>query len=466
MMQRVDGEAGVPTPRRYLSIATITLAVCMTSLDNSMVNVALPAMSRELGVSPATSIWIISAYQISLALSLLPFSSLGEIYGYRRVYLCGLVLFSISSAAVSMSDSFIAIILCRVVQGFGGAGILSVNIALVRFVYPRRDLGKGIGINSFVAASALTAGAPVGSLIIAYFDWHGLFAVNIPVGIVAVALGLYAIPPTPLATHRFDIPGAILCSAAFGLLLLFISGLGHGHPWWSVALEGAVLVLLCHAYLKRERGKAAPLFPIDLFRIPLFRISVLTSVCTFTAQMQAMLILPFLIEHLGYHDPASIGFLIAPWPAAVIVTALFTGRLIGRFSAGVLGTAGILIFAVGLILLATLDIGASPARIVVAMALCGMGFGLFQSPNNWALISSAPSTRSGAASGMLGSARLLGQSIGAASVAVFLIHFGLERGPAISLFAGTCIAVLAAGVSALRTIPQGKDATQPRPILP
>jgi DHA2 family multidrug resistance protein-like MFS transporter len=462
-MQGVDGEAGVPTPRRYLSIATITLAVCMTSLDNSMVNVALPAVSRELGVSPATSIWLISAYQIALAVSLLPFSSLGEIYGYRRVYLYGLVLFSISSAAVSMSDSFLSIILCRVVQGFGGAGILSVNIALIRFVYPRRDLGKGIGINSFVAASALTAGAPIGSLIIAYFDWHGLFAVNIPVGLVAVALALYAIPPTPLAIHRFDLSGAILCSIAFGLLLFFITGLGHGHPWWVVMLEGAAVALLICACLNRERDKPAPLFPIDLFRIPLFRISVLTSVCTFTAQMQAMLVLPFLIEHLGYHDPAVIGFLIAPWPAAVIVTALVAGRLIGRLSAGFLGTAGLLIFAVGLALLAALRVGATPTQIIVCMALCGAGFGLFQSPNNWALISSAPSTRSGAASGMLGSARLLGQSIGAASVAVFLMNFGLESGPTISVFAGTCIAVLAACVSALRTVPKRKETVQPRP---
>ncbi|HVQ66856.1 MAG TPA: MFS transporter [Bradyrhizobium sp.] len=446
-----------------MSIATITLAVCMTSLDNSMINVALPAMSRELGVSPATSIWLISSYQLALAVSLLPFSSLGEIYGYRKVYLCGLVLFFVSSAAVSMSDSFLTIIMCRVVQGLGGAGILSVNIALIRFVYPRRDLGKGIGINSFVAASALTAGAPIGSLIIAYADWHGMFAVNVPVGLVAVVLALFAIPPTPLSAHRFDLPGAILCSTAFGLLLFFINGLGHGHPWWVVMLEGAAVVLLSWAYLNRERGKPAPLFPIDLFRIPLFRISVLTSVCTFTAQMQAMLVLPFLIEHLGYHDPAVIGFLIAPWPAAVIVTALVTGRLIGRLSAGILGTAGILIFVAGLVLLATLDVRATPIRIIIGMALCGAGFGLFQSPNNWALISSAPAPRSGAASGILGSARLLGQSIGAASVAVFLTNFGLESGPTISLFAGTCIAVLAACVSALRTVPRRKEAVQPRP---
>lgn len=457
LLNEVDGSAGVPVPLRYLSIVTITLAVCMTSLDNSMVNVALPAISRDLAISPATSIWLVSAFQIALAVSLLPLSSLGEIYGYRRVYICGLLLFSLASLAVAISGSFPSIIAFRVLQGFGAAGILSVNIAIIRFVYPQQQLGKGIGINAFVAATALTAGAPIGSMIIAYSNWHGLFAINFPIGLLALALALYAIPTTPVAVRRFDVVGALLCSAAFGLLLFFMNGLAHGHHWSLVLLEGGGTAALGYAYLRRERGKAAPLFPIDLFRIPLFRMSILTSVCSFTAQMQALLVVPFFFEHLGYHDAAAIGFLMVPWPAAVILTALVAGRLSDRFSTGILGAVGLLIFASGMALLATLDVGATPAAIVSRMALCGIGFGLFQSPNNWAIISSAPTLRSGAASGMLGSARLLGQSIGGASVAVSLIVFGLEVGPSVSIATGACIAVLAAGVSALRAAPKRRN---------
>jgi DHA2 family multidrug resistance protein-like MFS transporter len=451
-----SGADGVPTPRRYFSVATITLAVTMSGLDNSMVNVALPAVAHDLSISPASAIWLVSSYQIALAVFLLPLSALGEIHGYRRVYLSGLTLFSISSAAVSMSDSFLAIMMARVAQGLGAAGILGVNIAIIRFVYPKAALGRGIGINSFVAASAVTAGAPIGSLIIKYFDWHGLFAVNVPIGIIAILFAIYAIPRTPVSARPFDFPSALLCSGTFGLLLFTTNGLGHGHPWWVLGLETIGIVLLGWAYLRREKGKPAPLFPIDLFRIPLFRMSVLTSVCSFTAQMQAMIVLPFFIGHLGHHDPAEIGFLIAPWPAALIVIALISGNLVGRFSPAQLCTAGLLIFATGLAMLATLRTGTPTSAIVTSMALCGVGFGLFQSPNNWALISSAPPPRSGAASGTLGSARLFGQSIGASAAAITLISFGLERGPPICLALGAGVAILAAAVSAFRAIPERK----------
>ncbi|MCK1281087.1 MFS transporter [Bradyrhizobium sp. 61] len=446
----MDLSDGVPTPLRYLSIATITLAVTMSSLDNSMVNVAVPAVARDLNIPPASAIWLVSIYQIALAVTLLPLSNLGEIFGYRRVYLCGLTLFTISSAAVAASNSFLTIMLARCMQGLGAAGILSVNIALIRFVYPKHELGKGIGINSFVAASAFTAGAPVGSLIIKYFGWHGLFAVNVPTGIIAFLVALYSIPKTPVFARSFDLGGAFLYSAAFGLLLFTFNGFGHEQSWWLMAALVFGTVLFWWAYLQREGQKPTPLLPIDLIRLPLFRMAVLTSICSFIAQMSAILVLPFFIEHIGYHDPAVIGLLTTPWPAAVIVTALVAGNLVDRFSAAQLCTGGLLLLAAGLASLAVLEVGASPIRIACSMAVCGVGFGLFQSPNNWALISAAPPARSGAASGSLNSARLVGQSLGAAIVAIMLTEFGPNGAPSICLFFGAGGAIIAACVSALR----------------
>jgi DHA2 family multidrug resistance protein-like MFS transporter len=422
----------------------------MSSLDNSMVNVALPAVARDLNISPASAIWLVSIYQIALAVTLLPLSNVGEIFGYRRVYLCGLTLFTVSSAAVAVSNSFLTIMLARCMQGLGAAGILSVNIAIIRFVYPRRELGKGIGINSFVAASAFTAGAPVGSLIIKYFSWHGLFAVNVPTGIIAILVALYAIPRTPVFVRPFDLAGAFLYSAAFGLLLFTFNAFGHEQQWWLLAALISGTAVLWRAYLHREGRKPTPLLPIDLFKLPLFRMAVLTSICSFIAQMAAMLVLPFFIECIGYHDPAIIGLLITPWPAAVIVTALVAGNLVDRFSPAQLCTGGLLMFATGLTSLAFLESGAPPLRIACSMAICGVGFGLFQSPNNWALISAAPPARSGAASGSLNSARLVGQSIGAAMVAIMLTEFGPNSAPSICLLSGAVVAVVAACVSALR----------------
>jgi lactate dehydrogenase-like 2-hydroxyacid dehydrogenase len=166
--------------------------------------------------------------------------------------------------------------------------------------------------------------------------------------------------------------------------------------------------------------------------------------------MSAILVLPFFIEHIGYHDPAVIGLLITPWPAAVIVTALVAGNLVDRFSAAQLCTGGLLLLAAGLASLAVLEVGATPLRIACSMAMCGVGFGLFQSPNNWALISAAPPARSGAASGSLNSARLVGQSLGAAIVAITLTEFGPNGAPSVCLFLGAGVAVIAACVSALR----------------
>ncbi|WP_456619814.1 MULTISPECIES: MFS transporter [unclassified Bradyrhizobium] len=282
----------------------------------------------------------------------------------------------------------------------------------------KHELGKGIGINSFVAASAFTAGAPVGSLIIKYFGWHGLFAVNVPTGLIAFLVALYSIPKTPVYARPFDLGGAFLYSAAFGLLLFTFNGFGHEQPWWLLAALIVGTVLFWWAYLQREGQKPTPLLPIDLIRLPLFRMAVLTSICSFIAQMSAILVLPFFIEHIGYHDPAVIGLLITPWPAAVIVTALVAGNLVDKFSAAQLCTGGLLLLAAGLASLAILVTGATPLRIACSMAVCGVGFGLFQSPNNWALISAAPPARSGAASGSLSSARLVGQSLGAAIVAI------------------------------------------------
>src|SRR5258708_13047597 len=174
------------------------------------------------------------------------------------------MLFTISSAAVAASNSFLTIMLARCMQGLGAAGILSVNIALIRFVYPKRELGKGIGINSFVAASAFTAGAPVGSLIIKYFGWHGLFAVNVPTGIVAILVALYSIPQTPVFARPFDLGGAFLYSTAFVLLLFTFNGFGHEQSWWLLP----VLVLctgdFSSPYLQPHLQHPPPLPPTHL----------------------------------------------------------------------------------------------------------------------------------------------------------------------------------------------------------
>ena len=444
-----NGEDGLPAPRRHFAIATITLAVLLSAFSTSVVNVALPAIARDTGSTEAASIWVVSAFQIALAVGLLPFAALGEIHGYRRVYLAGLVVFTAASLAVALSTSLAMLTFMRVIQGLGAAGILGVNVAILRFVYPRVHLGRGIGINGFIAAVSTTAAPPVGALVLSFAGWPWLFAINVPIGLLALALAFFTVPDTPRAERRFDVPGALLSVAFFGGLLFAANGLAHAHGRWLVAVELTGSLVAGLLYLRRERGRTNPLVPLDLFRIPQFRLSVATSVAAFAANMQALLVLPFHLEQaMGWHG-AAVGLLLAPWPAAQTVTAIVAGRLSERCPAGLLGGFGLVVFAAGLGSLAVMSPQAGPLDIAWRMMLCGAGFGLFQSPNNVALISAAPPRRSGGASGMLGTARLLGQSAGGALAALMLSSFG-DAGATTSLVIGAAVALIAAAVSAMR----------------
>ncbi len=241
----------------------------------------------------------------------------------------------------------------------------------------------------------------------------------------------------------------MLSVAFFGGLLFAANGVAHSHPRWLVAIELACSLLTGFVYLRRERGRTNPLVPLDLFRIPQFSLSVATSVAAFAANMQALLVLPFHLERAMGYSGGSVGLLLAPWPAATTVTAILSGRLSERCPIGLLGGLGLVIFSSGLASLALLPDHAGPLDIAWRMILCGAGFGLFQSPNNVALISAAPPRRSGAASGTLGTARLMGQSAGGALAALMLASFG-DAGATTSLASGAVVALIAAAVSATR----------------
>lgn len=440
---------GLPLPQRTLAILTIALGVTMAVMDSAIANVALPTIARDLHTNPALSIWIVNGYQLAVTVSLLPLAALGDIIGYRRIYIAGLALFTVASLLCALSNSLPMLALARMLQGFGGAGIMSVNSALIRFIYPHSQLGRGLSINTLVVAVSAAAGPTAAAAILAVAPWPWLFAVNIPFGIVAVAVALRALPHTPRASHPFDIPGALLVAAMFALLIGSIDAMGHGESILLFALDLAATFGIGWLMVRREETAPLPMLPIDLMRIPMFALSIGTSICSFSGQMLAMVSLPFLLQTNLHYSAVETGLMITPWPIAIAVVSPIAGRLADRYPAGLLGGLGLLVFASGLLALALLPEHATIPDIVWRMALAGSGFGLFQSPNNRAMIGSAPLSRSGGASGMLGTARLLGQTIGAALVA---LCFSLVpvMGAVTALYAGVGFAVVAALVSSLR----------------
>jgi DHA2 family multidrug resistance protein-like MFS transporter len=361
-----------------------------------------------------------------------------------------------------MAPSLLALSLARVVQGLGAAGIMSVNAALVRHTYPQAMLGRAVGINAFFIACAAAVGPAVASAVLAVAHWRWLFAINIPIGVLTLLIAMYALPHTERHRRRLNLVGALLNAAAFGLLISGLQAFSHDEALLLSVLQLLAGCLVGWMLVRHERARSSPLIPFDLLGIPLFRLSVLTSVCSFTAQMAALVALPFALQHLG-HSPVETGLLMTPWPVGVALSAPVSGHLADRHPAGLLGAIGLGVNALGLALLAALPAGSPTLVLMACMALCGLGFGFFQAPNNRAMLGAAPRKRSGAAGGMLSTARLVGQSLGAAGVAV-LFRLGGVKGPTTVLTVAAVIAFLSAWVSLARLKAGGP--ADPEPASP
>jgi DHA2 family multidrug resistance protein-like MFS transporter len=451
---------GLPPAQRWRAVVVIMLGISMSVLDGSIVNLALPGIAREMNAPASQAIWVVNAYQIAMLVMLLPLASLGDRLGYRRVYLVGMALFVLASLAAALATTLPMLATARGLQGLGAAGVLSVNTALVRLVYPSVRLGRGMALNSMVVATSAMAGPSVAAAILSVASWPWLFALNLPLGALTIWLGRRALPANPqhaAMPPRLSVLDVLLNILMFALVFLAVEQLGvrgassHGASptGWALLLAG---VLVGVFYLRRQWHQAAPLFPVDLFRMPVFALSMGASLGAFCAQMLAFLALPFLLLEVHGRSHVQAGLLLTAWPLATAVVAPVAGRLIGRYPAGWLGGVGMAVFATGLALLALMPAQPGSADMVWRMALCGVGFALFQSPNNHTIVTTAPLHRSGAASGMLGTARLTGQTLGAvmlaAIYAVWNQHDG--RGETIALWLAAGCALLAGVSSSLR----------------
>jgi DHA2 family multidrug resistance protein-like MFS transporter len=460
---------GMPVPRRYFAFATIIIGLTLAVLDATVANVALPTIAGNFHVTPAASIEIVSAYQLTIVLLLLPFASLGDIYGYRRVYVAGISVFTLASLACACSNSMLTLTAARVLQGIGAAGIMSVNAALVRYIFPQSEFGRRVALITVAVSVSATIGPSFASLVLGFASWHWLFAVNVPFGLPAIFFAARTLPNSNLSGQKFDFLSAILTAITIGLFVTAIDRLAHGASLAAAATQIILGLFAAFCAIRHQLHRTSPLLPIDLLRIPIFALSICTSICSFCSQMLAYVALPFLLQATMGFKATEVGFLMVPWPLAVGIAAPIAGRLADRHPAAILGLAGLLLNATGLICLALLPAHPGAFNIAWRMGLCGAGFGFFQSPNNRTIITSAPRIRSGAASGMLGTARLLGQATGAALVALVLSHFPL-RGADYSLWVAAGFSIAAAGLSFTRRfsrrtsppVPPGGAQPQPR----
>lgn len=268
------------------------------------------------------------------------------------------------------------------------AGIMSVNTALGRMIYPQKLLGRGTAINATVVAISSVIGPTVASGVLSVATWPWLFAINVPIGIAAFIIGLKALPRTPGHRQPYDYVSAVLNALFFGISIVALDGLGHGEHRPYVIGEFALAVVIGFFLVRRQLDQPAPFLPVDLLRIPVFALSIGTSVCSFCAQMLAFVSLPFLMQNGFGMSQVETGFLMTPWPLVIVFVAPMAGVLADHYSAGLLGGIGLAILCIGLILLAMINAHPNALDVAWRMAVCG--FGLFQTPNNRQMLSSAP----------------------------------------------------------------------------
>lgn len=432
-------------------VIAVLVGVVIVTLDISLTSTAVPAIARGIGVAPARTIWIINIYYLGVVAALLPLAALGEIHGHRRVFLVGLIVFALGSLACGLAGSLPLLMGGRALLGLGAAAVSATTPALIRTLYPPERLSRGLGLYAMVVGIAFTVGPTAASTILTLAPWPWLYLPNVPVALLTIVLALRGLPPTERNVRRFDGLSALLCAAMFACLLFGIAGMAH--LGWRPVVPALVACAACGIWLaRRESGQAAPILAFDLFRIPLFSLSSATSICAFSIQGLVFVVLPFLFQFkLGYGQVGA-GFLITPWPATLALVTLVAAPLSDRIPPGVLGSAGLVIIAIGLALLATLPDGAGIVDIAWRLVLCGVGFGLFQSPNMVAMMMSAPRNRSGSAGGILAASRLLGQAIGAAAVA-FCVSTWPTHGIVTAIWLGTAIAVTGSAISLSRLLP-------------
>ncbi|WP_242560725.1 MULTISPECIES: MFS transporter [Pandoraea] len=440
---------GLSASARRIAVPSILLGTFLGNLDASIANVALPTIARDLVADPAATVWVVNAYQLIFAMAVLPLAALGEKLGYRRVFLFGVAGFTLASLGCALAPSLSWLVAARVVQGLCGACMSTIVPALLRMVFPQHMGGRAISLLALTVALSTAAGPSVAAAILSLGDWRWLFAINLPIGLVALAASARFLPRTPGAERRIDVPGALLNAATLALIIIGLGHIGEAGHHGVAALQIVLGLIVAVVLVRHQRSRQAPLLPLDLLRVPVLALSSLTSVACYMAQTLAYVGMPFLLQHTFARGEAATGLLITPWPLVIVFVAPLAGRLSDRFDSTRMSALGLGVFAAGLALLAWLPAGASDWAIAWRMVVCGIGFGFFQTPNNRIIMMGAPRERSGAASGLMTIARTVGMTLGAAVVALLFDLYG-DGGARAAMICATALAALGGGVSLLR----------------
>jgi EmrB/QacA subfamily drug resistance transporter len=414
-------------PSKWHVLGIVGTGVFMCTLDSSIVNVSLPAIAAHFGVPVGAEVeWVIIAYLVIIASTLLTVGRLADRLGHRPIWLAGLTVFTVGSALCGAAPTLWLLVAARVLQGIGGSCLMAVSPAMLTTAFPSHERGRALGLNSMIVALGITAGPALGGWITETASWRWIFYVNVPIGIGGIVATFIVLPrDRKTARTPFDVPGAIFLGLALAAIATLLS-LGT-HAGWaspvSLALAGVTIVAGA-LFAWQERRHAHPLLDHRLFENRLFAWATVSLVLSFLAGFATAFLMPIYLEQLRAFDVLTTGLLLTPFPLVVAVVAPISGHAADRIGTRWLAAAGMTLLCFGLLLLARLDAHTSVWGIVWPQLVAAFGMALFQSPNNSAIMGAAPRDRQGVAAGMLATGRTMGQSLSVAIAGAVFVGLG------------------------------------------
>lgn len=400
--------------RRWKILVILNLFVFMSTLDGSIVNIALPVISKDLSLPIAKTEWVVSSYLIAICTLILFFGKLGDILGKIKVFKIGTVIFIIGSLLCGLSSTLSMLIIFRVLQALGASMTMANSQGIVTDIFPARERGKALGlIGTFVSLGSI-AGPSLGGLIVSALGWEYIFWVNVPIGIIAAILGWRLLPKDyTLLKAKIDIQGCVLF-AVFIISLFAGLLLGQQIGYTNLRILGAFAIALVTfiIFLWVETHKTDPMLHLSLFSNPLFSLSILCGFLVFVANFCFNIISPFYTQNILLLSPQSAGFLLMLFPITMSIVAPLSGALSDKIGSELLTFLGLIVMAIAQIGLATLHDGSSILLVGILVAMLGMGSGLFQSPNNSLVMSTVPKTQLGIAGSVNSLVRNIGMVVG------------------------------------------------------
>jgi len=402
--------------RKWYVMAAVAMGVFLATIDGSIVNVALPTLVRELQTEFAVVQWVVLAYLLTVTTLILSVGRLGDMMGKKPIYAAGFIIFTLGSALCGTAPTVYWLIGFRVLQAIGAAMMMALGMAIVTEAFPPPERGKALGIMGSIVSIGIVVGPVLGGMILSALSWRWIFYVNLPIGIAGILMVARFVPDIkPAGKQRFDYLGAFtLFVSLMALLLALTFGQQIGFTEIRILALFAIWPVFLAIFLMIELRSSQPMIDLSLFQNRLFSVNLVTGFVTFVSIAGTIILMPFYLENVLGYDPRSVGFLLAVVPISMGVIAPVAGSLSDRVGTRPITVAGLFVLLVGYYAISTLTIQTSSLGFILRFLPIGIGMGIFQSPNNSAIMGSAPRERLGIASGLLSITRALGQTAGIA----------------------------------------------------